>query len=302
MKYTAISLVTCALIASSASLNAQFNFDFNSGTVADYFPAGNNRFLGSLSTATIESGSIKLHADMADLSETNPGRGPYATVYTSTSSYSGALDFVSSQKTYSFDGVKMVWSSSAGSTFQTQFGITDTVPANDGLQRLDATTGANTIFFEAHKVFNDGSGYKYRIGLFERRAGTKSTLWETSLGDYASPSTNDYFTDTDVQFQNITITLDATSWSLSGIVTSQGASADVTISESGTFSSTWDGAWNTGSTSLGLQAYMTTNNTERTTDLFVDNISVTSVPEPSMFALILSASIGLLVMNRRRRA
>jgi hypothetical protein len=223
---------------------------------------------GGNSSASIQTDHVALHGEQASGDGTASGQ---ASAY-SASGFSSDLDFISSSKTFVFNGTALTFST-PGTTYQGNFGVVS--GTGGGLSQISGPDDG--VYFRI-----DRSGQQ--LLLMQKLNGTNSALDSWGISD------NDY------SFLSLSLTLSDTAWSVSGASTS----GSTVVSGSGTFASTWDASnWGT-DFHLGLQGYQTADNTTRFAELQMTSLSVNPVPEPATAALLLGGA-GLFAGFRFRR-
>jgi hypothetical protein len=233
------SLVPLLALLVSPCQAVEIAFD-KASTFDKDFPA--IALTGGNSSASIQTGHVALRGAQASGDGTTSGQ---ASAY-SASRYSSDLDFISSSKTFVFNGAALTFST-PGTTYQGNFGVVS--GTGGGLSQISGPDDG--VYFRIDRSSR-------QLLLMQKRNGTNSTLGQWPIAD------NVY------SFKSLSLTLSAAKWSVSG----ESTSGSTVVSGSGTFSSPWDTAsWGT-KFRLALQGYQTVNDPSRFAELQMTGLSV----------------------------
>lgn len=269
---------TALLLTSVLTITqADVTFDFNDQTAFDSnFPVGSgnnendsNRWLyGDESSISLGGGRVNLHSDSSSSSPSSSS----VTIYSNVA-YSTDFDFINTAKKVRFEDLTMTVPS-GGSTYLSNFGI-----ANDHTGNLVANSGPDyAIFFRLNR--------NNTAELIQKINDVTVTVESWDLGFVFADGEGT------VSFDYLEMTLSADTWSLDGLLTSGTLDSSTTISASGTFDTAFEsGSWGS-EFYLTLQAQQNAANADRYTDLSLDSVSVSAIPEARYASMIM----GLLVV------
>jgi hypothetical protein len=261
------------VLASSSAFSSVITFD-NSTIFNAQFPTSSRYAVGGASQVSLLTGPsrVNLHAQ-----QSSGDSGPASMTIFSTSS--ADYDFISSSKTIEFSNVGFAYASN-GATYS-------------GILGVFSNTGAGTAATDDGVYFLIDRGGS-RLRFMERYNGTAYLRSEwTGLGS----NPNAY------SFSSMSMTLDASGWSVSATSLTGATYANSGVFTNGSSALTWNSSnWGT-NFYLGLESQQTLGSldTARYLDLSVQ--SITAVPEPGSVALLaLGGSVAALAWLRRRRA
>lgn len=184
--------------------------------LTEAFPAQNQILSGSASSVSIDASTsrIRLYAQNND---GTPGRSDAAAY--SSSSLSEELSFLSSPKTISINSMTMTMQS-PGATYAAFWGLTSEIPKGGQIVRA-----ASSIYFRVRRHSGD-------LALIQKMNGSKENVlaqWPLK-GTLHSDKGNGQF-----RFSGLSLTVDGTSWSVSGTAVGFRKNPDVNIAGSGSF-------------------------------------------------------------------
>ncbi|MDQ8194688.1 hypothetical protein QEH59_09640 [Coraliomargarita sp. SDUM461004] len=271
--------VTIILTATLTLTQANVTFDFNDQTAFDSnFPVGSgnnendsNRWLyGDESSVSLSGGSLHLHAG----SSTDNPSSSSVTIYSNVA-YSSNFDFISEAKVVRFEGLTMSVPSS-GSTYVTNFGV-----ANGHVGNLIKNSGPDDSIYI--RMNRNGSAFE----LVQRIGGDSVSVENLNLGFDFSGGLGS------VTFDYIEMTVSANAWALEAQISTGTLDGTTNISTSGTFDTAFESSSWGSDFHLAIQAEQAAENADRYTDLSLDSVSVSAIPEVSYASLIM----GLLVVS-----